>query len=89
MRKKRRVTDWEEEKERLEGKIKEEKATHSEQDKFLEEALDKASSSKKDINRKAAIACSKLARMNMEEINKRMWEHENALKKHLRKKQSD
>ena len=42
MRKKRRVTDWEDEKERLEGKIKE-KATHSEQDKLLEEALEKTS----------------------------------------------
>ena len=55
-RKKRRVTDWEDEKERLEGKIKEEKATHSEQDKFLEEALDKASSSKKD-NRQESSNC--------------------------------
>ena len=40
MRNKRRVTDWEDEKERLEGKSKEEKATHSKQDKFLEEALE-------------------------------------------------
>ena len=54
MRKKRRVTDWEDEKERLEGKIKGKKATHSERDKFLEEACEKASSSKKDIDRKKA-----------------------------------
>ena len=84
--KRRKVEDWDEKKRRLESSIKEAKASHKEQDRLLDDALDKAGNAKKDVDRKAAIVCSKLFRQNMLELNQKMWDIENCLKKHLTKK---
>ena len=81
--KRRKLEDWDEKKRRLESSIKEAKASHQEQ---LDDALDKVSNSKKDVDRKAAIVCSKLFRQNMLELNQKIWSIQNSLKKHLAKK---
>ena len=84
--KRRKVEDWDEKRRRLESSIKEAKASHKEQDRLLDDALDKAGNAKKDVDRKAAIVCSKLFRQNMLELNQKMWDIENCLKKHLNRK---
>ena len=81
--KRRKLEDWDEKKRMLESSIKEAKASHQEQ---LDDALDKVSNSKKDVDRKAAIVCSKLFRQNMLELNQKIWSIQNSLKKHLIKK---
>ena len=67
----------------MESSIKEAKVSHQEQDRLLDDALDKASNSKKDVDRKAAIVCSK---QNVLELNQKIWSIQNSLKKHLTKK---
>ena len=84
--KRRKVEDWDEKRRRLESSIKEAKASHKEQDRLLDDALDKAGNAKKDVDRKAAIVCSKLFRHNMLELNQKIWDIENCLKKHLTRK---
>ena len=84
--KRRKLEDWDEKKRRLESSIKEGEASHQEQDRLLDDALDKACNSKKDVDRKAVIVCSKLFRQNMLELNQKIWSIQNSLKKHLTKK---